>query len=153
MKLALKDTSRKSALKALLALVLSFALGFATLSPVSAANNLDGKVCQNVGSDWRDIASEVCSEVCDENGENCTGESREVGNVFQDIVRLIIAVLGIVAVLVIVLGGVTYASQGDPGKTKKAKDTILYGILGLALSLLAYGIVAFVQGSIFNNGG
>ena len=35
-------------------------------------------------------------------------------------------------------------SQGDPGKTKKAKDTILYGLIGLIVCLLAFAIVQFV---------
>ena len=46
----------------------------------------------------------------------------------KTIIEVIIGVLGIVAVAVIVLGGVSYTtSAGEPGKVKKAKDTILYG--------------------------
>ena len=45
----------------------------------------------------------------------------------------------------IVIGGINYAlSQGDPGKVKKAKDTILYGVIGLVVALLAFAIVTFV---------
>ena len=35
-------------------------------------------------------------------------------------------------------------SAGDSGKVKKAKDTILYGIIGLIIALLAFAIVNFV---------
>ena len=71
----------------------------------------------------------------------------------QTIINVIIGVLGIVAVAVIVLGGVSYTtSAGDPGKTKKAKDTILYGIVGLVVALLAYAIVNFVLSSVFGGG-
>ena len=49
----------------------------------------------------------------------------------------------------IILGGISYAtSQGDPGKVKKGKDTILYGIIGLVVALLAYAIVNFVLGAL-----
>lgn len=62
-----------------------------------------------------------------------------------DIINAVIAALGIVAVVVIVLGGVQYmTSTGDSTKVKKAKDTILYGIVGLIICVLAYAIVNFV---------
>ena len=63
----------------------------------------------------------------------------------QGIINAIIAVLGIVAVLVIILGGVQYmTSSGDSAKVKKAKDTILYGVIGLIICVLAFAIVNFV---------
>jgi multisubunit Na+/H+ antiporter MnhB subunit len=61
------------------------------------------------------------------------------------VISAIIGFVGIVAVIVIILGGIQYMmSQGDPGKTKKAKDTILYGLIGLIVCLLAFAIVQFV---------
>ncbi len=57
----------------------------------------------------------------------------------------IIAALGIVAVIVIIIGGIGYmTSAGDSGKVKKAKDTILYGLIGLIVVALAFAIVNFV---------
>lgn len=61
------------------------------------------------------------------------------------ILNAVIGVLGIVAVIVIIIGGVTYmTSSGDAGKVKKAKDTILYGVIGLVVVALAFAIVNFV---------
>jgi multisubunit Na+/H+ antiporter MnhB subunit len=58
-------------------------------------------------------------------------------------------VLGLVAVFVIVLGGVQFVTaSGDPTKVKKAKDAILYGVIGLVIAILAYPIVNFVLSSI-----
>ena len=66
------------------------------------------------------------------------------------IINVVLGVLGIVAVVIIILGGVQYTtSAGDPGKVKKAKDTILYGIVGLIVALLAFAIVNFVLSSVF----
>lgn len=66
-----------------------------------------------------------------------------------NIINAVIAALGIVAVVVIVLGGVQYmTSTGDSTKVKKAKDTILYGIVGLIICVLAYAIVNFVIGGL-----
>ena len=65
------------------------------------------------------------------------------------ILNAVIGVLGIVAVLVIIIGGVSYmTSSGDAGKVKKAKDTILYGVIGLIICALAAAIVNFVIGTI-----
>ena len=70
------------------------------------------------------------------------------GNVIS-ILNGVIGVLSFVAVVVIIIGGVTYmTSSGDAGKVKKAKDTILYGVIGLVVCVLAFAIVNFVISNI-----
>ena len=65
------------------------------------------------------------------------------------VINVIIGIIGLVAVVVVILGGFQYmTSSGDSTKVKKAKDTILYGIVGLVIALLAYAIVNFVLGAI-----
>lgn len=65
------------------------------------------------------------------------------------IINAVIAVLGIVCVIVMIIGGINYmTSSGDSGKVKKAKDTILYGVIGLVICVLAFAIVNFVIGNI-----
>lgn len=67
----------------------------------------------------------------------------------KKIMGAVFFILGIAAVAVIVLGGVTYVtSQGDPGKVKKGRDTIIYGIVGLVVALLAFAIVTFVLNAL-----
>ncbi|MBQ6487496.1 hypothetical protein IJI89_03695 [Candidatus Saccharibacteria bacterium] len=69
------------------------------------------------------------------------------------IINVVVGVLGIIAVIVIIIGGVNYmTSTGDPGKVKKAKDTILYGVIGLVICALAFAIVNFVIINILGNG-
>ena len=86
------------------------------------------------------------------NGDNAlTSESntKDLMKTLNTIINVVIGVIGFVAVVVIILGGVQYTtSAGDPGKVKKAKDTILYGIIGLVVALLAFAIVNFVLSSI-----
>lgn len=56
---------------------------------------------------------------------------------------------GAFATLFIVIGGLRYAaSAGDQGLITKAKDTILYAIIGLAVSILAFAIVQFLLGRL-----
>lgn len=91
-------------------------------------------------------------------GKAASGGINEVGNGDSDLVgkvtgilNAVIAVLGIVAVIVIIMGGIGYmTSSGDAGKVKKAKDTILYGVIGLVVVALAFAIVNFVISNILS---
>lgn len=66
---------------------------------------------------------------------------------FGNIVSAVFVFTGAWALLFIVIGAVRYsASAGDQGLISKAKDTILYAIIGLAVSVLAFTIVQFVLG-------
>ncbi len=73
------------------------------------------------------------------------GESTDLISSVTGILNGIIAVLGLVCVVVMIIGGVNYmTSSGDAGKVKKAKDTILYGLIGLVVCILAFALVNFV---------
>jgi hypothetical protein len=55
----------------------------------------------------------------------------------------------IICVIIVVIGGIQYVtSNGNPGNVQKAKQTILYAAIGLAISLLAVAIVNFVMGAL-----
>ena len=77
-------------------------------------------------------------------------EDREVGKLISQIATVVLSVLGIVAVLVIIIGGLMYVtSAGDAAKASRAKNMILYAIVGLAVSALAWAIVNFAI-TVFN---
>ncbi len=84
---------------------------------------------------------------------NAVGDGKgDLVNSITGIINAVIAVLGIVAVVVIIIGGIGYmTSSGDAGKVKKAKDTILYGVIGLVIVVLAFAIVNFVIANILKN--
>ena len=68
------------------------------------------------------------------------------------IINVVLGVLGLLAVIVIIYGGFMFTTAtGDASKVKKAKDTIMYGVIGLVIALLAYAIVNFVVSSIFKS--
>lgn len=63
----------------------------------------------------------------------------------QAVVGFFFVLVGIIAVIMVIVGGFQYAtSTGDPQKTKKAKDTILYALIGLVISISAWTIVNFI---------
>lgn len=85
-------------------------------------------------------AGEVPNEVSGKNGDG-----GDLVVVISNILSAIIGVLGIVCVAFVILGGITYmTSSGDAGKVKKGRDTILYGVIGLIICVLAFAIVNFV---------
>ena len=73
------------------------------------------------------------------------GADGDLGNSIITILNGVIGIIAAVCVVIIVIGGVQYmTSSGDAGKVKKAKDTILYAIIGLVVCALAATIVNFV---------
>ena len=79
-----------------------------------------------------------------------TGET-SFDSAFTSIINWIMGIVGMICVVVIILGGIQYmTSAGDAGKVKKAKDTILYGIIGLVVVALAAVIVNFVIAKVIN---
>ena len=79
------------------------------------------------------------------------GGGDDLTSSITNILNAIIAVLGLVCVVVMIIGGVNYmTSSGDAGKVKKAKDTILYGLIGLIVCALAFALVNFVTSNILN---
>ncbi len=80
---------------------------------------------------------------------NTVGAETNLQSSIGTILTVVYSIVGIVAVVMVILGGISYAtSQGDAGKLKKGKDTILYGIIGLIIVLLAFAITNFVLSSL-----
>lgn len=59
--------------------------------------------------------------------------------------QIFFAIAGAVAMLIIAIGSFRYVlSRGDPNSIKNAKDTIVYAVIGLVVTITGYGIVTFV---------
>lgn len=66
-----------------------------------------------------------------------------------NIISAVFIFIGAWATLFIIIGAVRYAaSSGDQGLITKAKDTILYAVIGLVASMLAFTVVQFVLGRL-----
>lgn len=85
-------------------------------------------------------------KACDGNTTVCPSD-KDTGlfGIAKPIINTLLVIAGIVAVIVIIVGGISYTiSAGDPAKVKKAKDTVLYAVIGLVVAILAFSIVNFV---------
>lgn len=132
----------------LAAAVIAFVGVFGAMTPVAHAKDekttTSGNQCppDSARKTWDSSIAE-CNMPVEHKNDN-------LFNTIQTVINVILALLGIIAVVMIILGGINFiTSQGDPTKTKKGRDTILYGIIGLVVALLAYAIVNFVLTNIF----
>lgn len=68
-----------------------------------------------------------------------------INRLITSVVNIFSAIVGVIAVIMIVYGGFKYiTSGGDSGKISSAQQTIIYAIVGLVIVALAQIIVRFV---------
>lgn len=119
-------------IKPIVTSLVAFCLAF---SPIAVfADNCSTEVCSG---NYPESVKSACG--CD------TSNTNTLPNVIVNILNGVIAVAGVIAVVFVIVGGVQYmTSSGDANKVKKAKDTILYAIIGLIVCVLSFAIVNFV---------
>lgn len=82
---------------------------------------------------------------CDGCPSNLFGDT----GVFRQVTNIILYIVGIIAVIMLIIGGIKYVvSGGDAKKVTDAKNTVLYAIIGLVVCFLAFAIVNFVISSL-----
>ena len=75
------------------------------------------------------------------------------GGVITTITNTLLFIIGALAVIMIIWGGIRYAtSAGNSSSVTSAKNTILYAIVGLVIAFLAFAAVNFVLGSLAPGG-
>ena len=93
-----------------------------------------------------------------QNGIDCGSSEDQQGSlfgsegVFTTVTNVLLFLIGAISVIMLIFGGIKYTiSNGDPGAVTKAKDTIMYAVIGIIVALLAYAIVNFVVGAFQTN--
>lgn len=77
--------------------------------------------------------------------DGCPSDLFGDNGIFKRITNTMLYIIGIIAVVMLIIGGIRYVtSGGDAKKVTDAKNTVLYAIIGLVISFLAYAIVNFV---------
>lgn len=117
-----------------LILVLGIIAGFGlpVLSPTVGAIDVFQDACSGPNAD-----NDICKGVTD--------PDETVPSFIKTAINIALYAIGALSVLVIIFSGVQYVtSAGDADAVKKAKNTLLYAVVGLVVALLAYAIVNFV---------
>ena len=69
------------------------------------------------------------------------------------IINFFLGFVGLIAVLMLLLGGVRYlTSGGDDQAVQKAKSTILYAIIGIVIVVLSYAVVFTITNALLDPG-
>ena len=129
----------------LLGPVLALVMSLGLLSPLAYAQNAQGQInnglCTGANLQFTD----------NPNGGNCGGSeaTASINDLVRTIVNLLSAIVGIVAVIMIIVGGLRYiTSGGSDTSVTGAKNTILYAIVGLIVVALAQLIVRFTLSKV-----
>lgn len=114
-----------------LAVVIGLSLGAATPAYADPVDVFKGDACKGNTS--------VCG----------TAGSRDVYDILGNVIKILLTISGIISVIMIIVGGIRYTtSTGDSSTINSARETILYAIVGLVVSLMAFAIVSFVLGRL-----
>jgi hypothetical protein len=77
--------------------------------------------------------------------------NRDPRDITASVVRIILGFLGIIAVVIILLGGFKWMTAGgNEDKVGEAKKLITAGIIGLVIILCAFAIATFVMNSLMD---
>lgn len=77
--------------------------------------------------------------------------TKDVRETVGGVIQAFMGLLGIVAVVIILLGGFKWmTAAGNDEKVSEAKRLIIQGIIGLVIVMSAYAIAQFVVGAIVN---
>ncbi|HUS25861.1 MAG TPA: pilin [Nevskiaceae bacterium] len=100
----------------------------------AAATELQGNLC---GGTELKLTSDGCAQT--------SSGTSGITKLITFIVNIFSAIVGIVAVIMIIYGGFKYiTSGGDSGNVSAAKNTIIFAVVGLIIVALAQFIVRFV---------
>lgn len=115
----------KNVVKIVLSIIMCLTVGLLGLNSVSALTLQEGAEAAR----------------CDGCPENLFGNE----GAFKQITNTILYIVGIIAVIMLIIGGIRYVvSGGDSKKVTDAKNTVLYAIIGLVICFMAFAIVNFV---------
>lgn len=65
------------------------------------------------------------------------------------VLQIVFGLAAGIAIIIIMLAALKYiTSQGEPSEVAKAKNAIIYAVIGLAVCIFAFSIVAFVVRSV-----
>lgn len=76
---------------------------------------------------------------------NPLGKNVNLVNVMLRVLQILLAAVDIFALFMVILGGFEFLiSAGNPNMVKKAKDTLIWAIVGILVITLSYSILKFI---------
>ena len=101
--------------------------------------------CEKLKSDFESFGG---SDIIPLFPEHCTVQGTMI-----TVIRFLSALIGVIAVLMIMVGGFKYmTAAGNPEKATSGSKTVIYASLGLVVVILAYALVSVVTNFITGGG-
>lgn len=126
-------------------ILLSFSALFLLTVPLAApvgVSALDDKISDQVCTGAQTLKIDQGVQKCQ---DTTAGGSATFNDVLTKIINIFSVIVGVVAVIMIIVGGFKYITSGGKEEgVKGAKNTILYALIGLIVVALAQIIVKFV---------
>jgi len=77
--------------------------------------------------------------------------TKDIRTTVAQVIKVAMGLLGIVAVVIILIGGFTWMTAGgNEDKVSEAKKWIFSGVIGLAIILSAYALTSFIINQLVN---
>ncbi len=87
----------------------------------------------------------VCDTGATADNEVCNNRDEDADTLIKTLINVLLFIVGVLAVIMIIWAGISYVtSAGDTAKLTRAKNTLIYSIVGLVLAFIAFAIVNWV---------
>lgn len=105
-------------------------------SNVTKSASPQQRTCEGSGGTW-----DAAGKKCRDNAANGPSVSKTVTNA----INILLFIIGVAAVIVIVIQGFRFVnSDGDSSQISKAKNGIIFAIIGIVVAFMAYALVNFI---------
>lgn len=123
-----------------IAIVLSLICGLLLPAAAYAATDPFQDACSGSGS-----TSSVCTGKNNGASDPLTGTN----GTLKKVTNILAVIAGIMAVIFMILGGIKYiTSAGDPAEISKAKNSIIYALVGIIVIVLARSLIGWVLSKV-----
>ena len=77
--------------------------------------------------------------------EICKNKDEDASSLIGTIINVLLFLVGTLSVIMIIVSGIFYdTSSGDSSKVARAKNTLLYSVVGLVVAFIAFAVVNWV---------
>lgn len=137
-----------SARNALFVMITSLLIAVGCSSSIFAQDR--GDLCRGAELTFKqNVDCGTNSEGVAYNPETNPAPQSRLNSLLTNIINIFSIVVGIVAVIMIIVGGFKFiTSGGDSAKVTSSRNTIIYAIIGLIIVALAQTIAKFVLGKV-----
>lgn len=130
---------KKNIIKAIVGILVVPVIAICGMAPATSAA---------AATTYSSISESADAVKADDQADSLFGD----GGIFIKITNTALFLVGAISVVMLIYGGIRYTvSGGESGAVTNAKNTILYAIVGIVISIVAYAVVQFVVNQLLNS--